>query len=85
MKFLLKLTDNYDDSGEKDYEKLGFINHSARGWWDDPGGKRPEIEINTAEELVAFQKKWGEIIITEVYHSGEEGRPMIEIYNGYRE
>ena len=48
------------------------------------------IELNTLEELVAFAKKYGEIVFnsdTDPWVGAEDPKEyiVIEIYNGYRE
>jgi hypothetical protein len=48
--------------------------------WNDKG----EIELETLEDLLAFAREWGKLIITpdtEPYSGG----PRIEIYNDYVE
>jgi hypothetical protein len=41
---------------------------------------RPELELAGLDDLVEFCKKWGQVVI-----DVEDGRPSLEIYNGYRE
>ena len=44
------------------------------------------IEINTLEELVAFSKKYGELVFKDDNDYGKEKDiPSIEIYDSYRE
>ena len=44
------------------------------------------IEINTLEELVAFAKKYGELVFKDDnYYGKEKDIPSIEIYDDYRE
>ncbi len=41
------------------------------------------IKINTLEELIAFENKYGSLIISKVWDNGKE--MQIEIYDDYRE
>ena len=44
------------------------------------------IEINTLEELVAFAKKYGDLVLKDDNDYGKEKDiPSIEIYDDYRE
>ena len=92
MKFRLSSTDDwYDDEGKNRLEKLGFqfeietdSSRTTFGKWykiskedDNPIYIEPTIELATIEELVAFQKELGDLILL--------ADSCIEIYDGYRE
>ena len=66
----------YGDEHQKELESLGFKfkPNDFRPFYMLE--HQPEIEINTLEELMAFQKRFGELILMD----GE-----IEIYDNYRE
>lgn len=84
MKFVLTTSSyTYENSVQrKKYEDLGF----RFKFYADKNfstaqidcGIKPEIEINTLEELLKFVNDFGDIIIKDY---GKE----IEIYDGYRE
>ena len=76
MKFKLKTT-NQSYTNKKlvnRYALLGFTFKESNGMYWIKG--EPEIDMNTAEELVLFIKKYGDIVVT---------KDTIEIYNYYRE
>lgn len=84
MKFVLTTSANlYDNSRQrKKYAEVGFVfnlseeKHFIRGRIDSD--IKPEIEIDTLEELLNFVEEFGDIIIKE---NGKE----IEIYDSYHE
>ena len=93
MKFRLSSSSNwYDNKHKERLEKLGFKFEkddnpicSSEMWYkidaehDDPGyaTPTPTIEFETLEELVAFQKEWGDLILLPDC--------CIEIYDAYTE
>lgn len=90
MKFKLSLTGYfYKNDKHKKYESLGFnfkpyensgvmqsIDKYFAGSYTKNDDVKPEIEINTIEELIKFTEKYGECVVC-----GDE----LEIYNDYRE
>lgn len=97
MKFRLLASEAfYNDKEMEKMKKLGFTfepyQRTTRGSSNylDSAQQRT-IEINTLEELLAFQKEWGDIIVSQHnndFHGDlKEGEPelRLEIYNGYRE
>ena len=93
MKFNLSTSNYlYNDKDKKRLEKLGFVfdkelkaPHIEEGkkWYMDDYDVEQHIiiEINTLEELLEFQKNYGQLIIG---GNGEDGF-WLEIYDGYRE
>lgn len=84
MKFKLGKASYFNTEEEKKkYEKLGFkftrytdkIFHSIPDWVTN-SAVEPSIEISTLEELLAFIKEYGEVVINE---------DSITIYDGYQE
>ena len=57
-------------------EKLGFTFHANLHGRRCLDAGSVEVEISTLEELIAFSREWGELIVSD----GE-----IEIYDTYRE
>lgn len=93
MKFKLTTSGTfYSESGKKEFEKLGFTFKRSEdvykdySWVTRWAGSQEyymnygsvEIEINSLEELLAFAREWGDIII-----DGDNNE--LEIYNDYRE
>jgi len=80
MIFTLKLSEtDYRYEEIKQLEKLGFKFKKNKPTFANPlvvTQYKPKIELNTIDELLAFSKKWGELIIY---------KKTVEIYNGYRE
>lgn len=85
---------SYSIEGDKDWIKdltlLGFtfnpIASKTYSFLNYPGQiyleGNPEIEINTLEELLEFQNKFGDIILHKIDDDPKLG---LEIYNYYRE
>jgi len=82
MKFRLTTTKRFYTKEEKEEVKeLGFEFEVEPTPFEDveyylPSYSGVEIEINSLEELMAFSKKWGELILS---------NDTIEIYNDFRE
>jgi hypothetical protein len=85
MRFELSTSGSFYDPGSvKDLEKLGFTFEVLKDpMFSDLKGKLHKtntepvtIEIDTLEELVAFAKEWGELVVDS---------ESIEIYDDYRE
>lgn len=78
MNFKLTMSDNSFDTFEetKPLRRLGFFIEKEIKGYSAKLSVEPTLVINTIEELVAFTKKYGKIIV----NSDE-----IEIYNGFRE
>lgn len=74
----------------KNHKKIkANYNHLSKGTWISRQEEDREvwaIEINSLEELIAFEKKYGDIIISTYQdNEGDEDILVIEIYDGYRE
>jgi len=70
----------YDDSEKEKLEQLGFSEWGRyEGRWSRKG--YAEIEIDTLEDLLKFQEKWGTLVLVDYKDEG----PEIEIYDDYRE
>ncbi len=93
MKFNLS-TSNwlYNDKDKEQLKKLGFafegnpkehhIDNGKKWYIDNYGaGRHIIIEIYTLEELLEFQKNYGQLVIG---RCSKEGL-WLEIYDGYRE
>ena len=74
MRFRIRRTSNYGDTPpcEEAYTVPGEINPEK--WWCDW-----YVNINTLEELLAFNKKHGDLVLM------IRNEPTIEIYDTYRE
>ena len=93
MKFNLSTSGYlYNDKEKKRLKKLGFAFDSEpkahhiyddKKWYMDIFGTGGHIiiEINTLEELLEFQKNYGQLIIG----GPDENGVWLEIYDGYRE
>ncbi len=98
MKFTLEMSASFlNETDMKLYEQLGFkgkLCEEVEGFEDDTSfkgqfycsgeGSRAEVEISSLEELLAFQKKWGPIIIRKHWNKGKPKQIAVEIYNDYR-
>ena len=89
MLFTLDTTGSFyeKDQAEK-LEKLGFkFQEYKTGFFKGKifsiDSDCVEIKIDTLEELLAFAKEYGQLIID--FPSIGEGQPNIEIYDDYRE
>lgn len=83
MKFVLSRTSAEDVGDIKiDDKKYKIIKVKRYLRWIDKYVDKLFIEINSLEELMEFQKDYGDIVITD--ESGGEMKE-IEIYDDYRE
>ena len=99
MTIHLTLTQNFYTEAEKvPYEALGFqfelAEFSTGGLLPAPEPiyreiNNPTIELTTLEELFAFAKRYGKLILTATeldFQTGDRvDHPAIEIYNYWRE
>jgi len=82
MKFRLTTTKNfYTEEEKEEVKEFGFEFEAEPTPLEDveyylPSYSSVEIEINSLEELMAFSKKWGKLILS---------NDTIEIYNDFRE
>ena len=83
MKYSITVTDSLYKSDSKEVEnlkELGFVfepmTDNFMGYDLSIQDSNIYVEINTLEELIAFNEKYGRIIFDGTH---------IEIYNGYRE
>ena len=93
MKFILETSGHiYNDKDKKRLESIGFKFDKIKKteyvfdnkiWYMDDFDYRNSIEINTLEELLAFRKKWGDLIIRK--YRKDKNILHLEIYDNYRE
>lgn len=74
MRFKIRRTSKWDDTKpcEEAYILQGV--HDPNAWY-----QKWSIDINTLEDLIAFSKKYGDLVII------TNGEKSIEIYDTYRE
>lgn len=84
MKFVLSRTSSSStDFIWVDVKKYKVIKEQVYDKWFEEYTDKYFIEINSLEELMEFQKDYGDIVITENMRYGE--MKEIEIYDDYRE
>ena len=71
MEFRVIRSSQFSDEKPRDVKN---IYEKGNNWY---------IKINTLEELIAFEKKYGHLIISENWDNEKE--MQIEIYDSYRE
>lgn len=71
MEFIVIRSSQFPDEKPRNVKN---IYKKGNGWY---------IKINTLEELIAFENKYGSLIISKVWDNQE--KMQIEIYDTYRE